>query len=153
MRVLVFSDSHGRVSPMVDAAQRLRPDVAFHLGDVARDGENLRLACPELTLYQVLGNCDWGRSDYQTEGVARLAGKSVFYLHGHTAQVKSGVSLAVSRAASIGADILLFGHTHSPLVTRCGGLLAVNPGAICDGRCALLEWSEGGEVTARPITL
>lgn len=151
MRALVFSDSHGRVSPMVNAVELYRPDVVFHLGDVARDGENLRLACPELTLYQVLGNCDWGRDDYPTEGVARLAGKTVLYFHGHTAGVKSGVGQAVDKARAMGADILLFGHTHRPLHARYDGLLAVNPGAIQDGRCALLTWEEGGEVTYLPL--
>lgn len=151
MRVLVFSDSHGRVSPMADAVALYRPDVAFHLGDVTRDGDNLRLACPELTLYQVAGNCDWLQNSCPTEGVARLAGKTVFYLHGHTVGVKSGTARAVERAQSLGADILLFGHTHRPLQARFGGLLAVNPGAIQDGRCALLTWEEGGEVEVLPL--
>ncbi len=151
MRILVFSDSHGRVSPMVDAVETYRPDVAFHLGDVIRDAENLRLACPTLDLRQVAGNCDWGRTDYETEGVARLEGRTIFYLHGHTAGVKLGIGQAVSRAQSMGADILLFGHTHRPLCERYDSLLAVNPGAIQDGRCALLMWDGAGEIAYIPI--
>ncbi len=153
MKILVFSDSHGRVEPMVDAVELYRPDVAFHLGDVVRDAEKLRLACPKLDLRQVAGNCDWGRTDYETEGVARLEGKTVFYFHGHTAGVKLGPGQAVSRARSVGADILLFGHTHRPFHERYddGRLLAVNPGAIQDGRCALLMWDGAGEITYIPI--
>lgn len=151
MRILVFSDSHGRVSPMIDAVELYRPDVAFHLGDVVRDGENLRLACPELTLYQVQGNCDLGRADCETEGVARLGGKTVFYLHGHTRYVKSGIGPAVTAAQAVGADILLFGHTHRPLHAQYDGLLAINPGAVRDGRCALLTWESGGPVQVIPV--
>lgn len=151
MRVLVFSDSHGRVSPMVDAVALYRPDVAFHLGDVTRDADNLRLACPELTLYQVRGNCDLMAGDIQTEGVVRLAGKTILYLHGHTRHVKQGVGLAVSAAREAGADILLFGHTHQSLRARYGDLLAVNPGAVLDGRCALLTWEEGADVEVLPL--
>ncbi len=138
MRVLVFSDSHGRV-------ERYRPDAAFHLGDRVRDGEALRLACPTLTLYQVPGNCDWD-SAAQAEGLVRLAGRTVFYLHGHTRGVKSGVAAAVAAAQAAGADLLLFGHTHRPLLTRAGGLVAVNPGAALDGRFALVTWEPGGPI-------
>lgn len=150
VNVLVFSDSHGRVQPMLDAVERYRPDVAFHLGDVVRDAEELRRACPRLTLYQVRGNCDYGAVDCQTEGVARLEGKTIFYLHGHTRQVKSGIDLAVAAARTAGADILLFGHTHRSLCQRYGEVLAVNPGAILDGRYALLTWDAGGEVKVLP---
>lgn len=151
MRALVFSDSHGRVSPMVDAVALYRPDVAFHLGDMVRDAENLRLACPELTLYQVSGNCDWYQNDRPAEGVVRLAGKTVLYLHGHTVGVKTGTSRAVERARSLGADLLLFGHTHRPFRARFDGLLAVNPGAVADGRFALLTWEAGTGVEVLPL--
>lgn len=151
VRVLVFSDSHGRVQPMLDAVERYRPDMAFHLGDMVRDGEELRRAYPRLTLYQVRGNCDYGETGCQTEGMAQLEGKSVFYLHGHTRQVKSGSGPAVAAARAAGADILLFGHTHRTLCQRYGEVLAVNPGAVLDGRCALLTWNGAGEVVCIPI--
>lgn len=151
MRVLVFSDSHGRTQPMLEAVECYRPDVAFHLGDVVRDAEDLRRAFPGLTLYQVRGNCDYGVAGYQTEGMAQLEGKKVFYLHGHTRQVKSGPTLAVAAAQAAGADILLFGHTHRSVCQRYGQVLAVNPGAVLDGRCALLTWDGAGEVTCIPI--
>lgn len=153
MRVLVFSDSHGRVGPMEDAVALYRPDAAFHLGDVTRDADRLRLACPELTLYQVRGNCDLMAGDIQTEGVIRLAGKTIFYLHGHTRHVKQGVGLAVSAAREAGADILLFGHTHQSLRAQYDDLLAVNPGAVMDGRCAVLSWAEDGEIAYIPVNI
>lgn len=151
MRVLVFSDSHGRAQPMLDAVERYRPEAVFHLGDVVRDAERLREAFPQLPLYQVQGNCDLGRADCETEGIARLAGKTIFYLHGHTRHVKLGVGPAMAAARGIGADILLFGHTHSPLCIEDGGLLTVNPGAILDGRCAVLSWEEAGEIEYFPV--
>ena len=153
MRALVFSDSHGRVQPMLDAVELYRPDVIFHLGDVVRDGEKVRLAFPQTPFYQVRGNCDWDRADQETEGVARLAGKTVFYLHGHTQYVKSGLTHAVARARALGADLLLYGHTHRPQEDDCGGLLAVNPGAIQDGLCALLTWTEDTPIHRLPLYL
>lgn len=153
MRILVFSDSHGRVSPMLDAVDIYKPDAVFHLGDVVRDGEKVRLAYPKLPFYQVQGNCDLGLADCETEGVARLGGRTVFYLHGHTRHVKLGIGQAVAAARAIGADVLLFGHTHRPLYVESDGLLTVNPGAILDGRCALLSWEGAGEMEYFPVSL
>lgn len=36
-------------------------------------------------------------------------------------------------AARLGADVLVNGHTHAPLVRRVGGVLLVNPGAVGEG--------------------
>lgn len=147
MRALVFSDSHGRVQPMLDAVSCYRPDVLFHLGDVLPDGNKLAGAFPDIPLYQVAGNCDWGFSGDRPEKAARLGARTVFYLHGHTAQVKLGVHYALEKAEAIGADLLLFGHTHRPLCQRYGSLLAVNPGAVLDGSAALLLWEPGSEIS------
>lgn len=153
MRALVFSDSHGRVQPMLDAVATYRPDVVFHLGDVVRDGDQVRAAYPDLPFYQVPGNCDFLGGRMEREGVARLEGKTVLYLHGHTRYVKSGLGPAVAQAKALGADLLLFGHTHRPLAADYGDLLAVNPGAIQDGRCALLTWERAGAIQHIPLQL
>ena len=151
MRALVFSDSHGRVQPMLDAVDLYRPDAVFHLGDVVRDGERVKEAFPQLPFYQVRGNCDLYQDQCPLESVARLAGKTVFYLHGHTQHVKAGLSYAVAAAQAVEADVLLYGHTHVPVTARYDRLLAVNPGAILDGRCALLTWEPGGEIEVLSI--
>lgn len=153
MRALVFSDSHGRTRPMLDAVDLYHPDVVFHLGDVVRDGEVVRAAFPKLPFYQVRGNCDLYRDECSLESVARLGGKTVFYLHGHTQYVKAGLTHAVAAAQALEADLLLYGHTHVPMEARYGRLLAVNPGAIQDGRCALLTWEGDGEIARLPLSL
>lgn len=153
MRILVFSDSHGRVQPMIDAVSVYGPNAIFHLGDVIRDGDKLRDAYPKLPFYQVAGNCDLNPGGYPVEHTVELAGKTIFYLHGHTQYVKSGVATAVHTAQSLGAHVLLFGHTHRPLAERYDSLLAVNPGAAKDGRCALLTWESGEEVTCLPLSI
>lgn len=38
------------------------------------------------------------------------------------------------RFAEAEADIVLYGHTHAPVVRRLGGVLVVNPGSIGHGR-------------------
>ena len=44
--------------------------------------------------------------------------------------VKSGSMAAMYAARECGADILLFGHTHQPLVDRSGDFWVMNPGCI-----------------------
>lgn len=150
MKILVFSDSHGRVGGMLDAVEREKPDAIFHLGDLADDGEQVRFAYPDIPFYAVEGNCDrFSRGDF--EGVARLEGKTIFYLHGHTQGVKTNTDRAVLKAFDLGADLLLYGHTHRAEVTRVGQLLVVNPGAVMSGRGAVLEWKKDGEITARGV--
>lgn len=151
MRILVFSDSHGRIGPMQEMMERYVPDAVFHLGDVVRDGERLAELYPRTPFHRVAGNCDWNTSGLEPEGVAFLEGKTILYMHGHTQGVKTGVGLAVKAARAIGADLLLFGHTHRSFCEEYDGLLAVNPGAVQNGCGALLTWENGGEIVCTPL--
>ena len=130
MRILVFSDSHGRVGPMQDMVELYAPDAVFHLGDVVRDGDKLQALYPKLPFYRVAGNCDWSASGLPLESVAYLEGKTVFYMHGHTQHVKTGIGLAVKAAQAVQAQLLLFGHTHRAVCKQKNGVWLVNPGTI-----------------------
>jgi len=41
---------------------------------------------------------------------------------------------AFARFAESGADIVIYGHTHQPVVRRIGDTLIVNPGSVGEGR-------------------
>ena len=153
MRILVFSDSHGRVQPMLDAVEIYRPDAVFHLGDVVQDGEKVSLAFPKVPFYRVRGNCDEDRPDCAEENVIRLDGKTIFCLHGHTRYVQSTLTYAVAEARAEGADLLLYGHTHRPLEDDYDGLSVINPGAVKDGSCALLTWEGTGKIHCLHLSL
>lgn len=93
MDILVLSDSHGAVAPMVRAMELARPDLILHLGDCWRDGERLRDRFPDIPLEQVPGNCDF-LSDAPTEQLLVLGGKRILMCHGHTYRVKTSLLLA-----------------------------------------------------------
>ena len=116
MELLIFSDSHGRGERMGDALslQRRRPDGICFLGDGLRDTESLSLT--PIPLYTVRGNCDFGVffEDADTERLLFFEGHALLLTHGHTYGVKSGEGALIARAAALGADIVLFGHTHTP---------------------------------------
>ena len=131
MDILVLSDSHGAVAPMVRAVELAIPDLILHLVDCWRDGERLRDRFPDIPLEQVPGNCDF-LSDAPTEQLLVLGGKRILMCHGHTYRVKTSLLLAGFAAEEQQLDLFLFGHTHRPLVDRRGRTLFLNPGSIGD---------------------
>lgn len=90
-----------------------------------------------------LGGPSWIRTrDFLLE----IEGVRILMLHGHTRHVKSSPMAAVYAAREYGADVLLFGHTHVPLVDYDGALWVMNPGAAGDytrPTCGLLTIREG----------
>ncbi|MEG0145820.1 MAG: metallophosphoesterase family protein, partial [Clostridia bacterium] len=71
--------------------------------------------------------------------------------HGNTYRVKQGLLMLAYGAREVGADIVLYGHTHIPSVDRDGPLLLINPGALMDGRYAILTFSDNGPVPAMKV--
>lgn len=131
MRVLVVSDSHGRTDNLILAVEQTKPNYVLHLGDCQRDLEALHREFPTLPMEGVPGNCDWGSLD-TPERLIELGGVRILLLHGHTRNVKSSPMAAMYAAREWGAQVLLFGHTHRPLVDNDGTLLTLNPGAAGD---------------------
>ena len=115
MDILIFSDSHGDASSirqMLDRQLR-RPDAIFFLGDGLRDTD--RLSETEPPIYRVAGNCDWFSADEApSEIVMALGGHVIFATHGHLYRAKETEQLLLSHAVKVGANIVLFGHTHAP---------------------------------------
>ncbi len=141
MKLLVFSDSHGTVGPMLRAVREAAPDAAVHLGDYVRDADALRRAFPALRLYSVRGNCDWDCRAPEAERF-ELGGVPIYACHGHRYGVKTGLDALCNAGYFSGARLVLFGHTHVPLRREEGGLLLLNPGSARSG-CAEVELEDG----------
>ncbi len=143
MDILVFSDSHGHGERITEVLERpgVSPSAIFFLGDGLRDLAWLDIK--GVPLYSVCGNCDiFVPDDVESELLVELCGVKIFAAHGHKYSVKSGHTHFAARAAELGADIALFGHTHTPFEatisagTAIGGvgltrdLHLLNPGSI-----------------------
>ena len=154
MVILVLSDSHGAVNPMVRAVELTKPDQILHLGDVWRDGERLRARFPDIPMEQVPGNCDF-RPEAPAEQLLVLGGRRILMCHGHTYGVKTSLLSAGLAAQEQQLDLFLFGHTHRPLVDRRGQTLFLNPGSIGDPLRPSygLVTIEGGKLDARTVWL
>ena len=99
--------------------------MILHAGDVGGSGilDELRLIAP---VRAVLGNTDpAGDPELADEILMNVEGMSVHVSHGH----EVGSPTPERLAGRYDADVVVYGHTHRPLVTKLGGRLFVNPGA------------------------
>ena len=131
MKILVFSDSHGKAF-YINKALDAHPDAeaAIFLGDGLSDF--LSIPPSNIARLYVRGNCDWHPEHSFVPAIdsITLAGKKIVFLHGHTHSAKSGMESLRSLAESTGADILLFGHTHEATEQYENGIYYMNPGSI-----------------------
>jgi hypothetical protein len=120
----LISDTHGLIRPGVYAALT-GAELILHAGDVGGSAilDELRLIAP---VKAVLGNTDPpGEPGLAEEIVLEVGGLRVHVSHGHEVGSPTPAKLAVR----YDADIVVYGHTHRPLVTQHDGRLFVNPGA------------------------
>ena len=155
MKLIVASDSHYEKAMLMNLAQEIKRrgdiDAVIHLGDMTGDAHWLmkNLAQP---VYSVPGNCDMDFRD-PAEVALTLGGATVFLCHGHTLRVKTTLEPLSYRAEEKGASLALFGHTHARCVRNLGGVLLVNPGALKDGRYALIEINRGDVMMPQMLEL
>jgi putative phosphoesterase len=120
----LISDTHGLLRPGVhDALRGVR--LILHAGDVGGSGilDELRLIAP---VRAVFGNTDpAGDPELAPEIMMSVEGITVHVSHGH----EVGSPTPERLAGRYDADVVVYGHTHRPLVTKLGGRLFVNPGA------------------------
>ena len=131
MDFLIISDSHGRVDRLADiieACSACPPDKILFLGDGINDVSALsRLSGREVVA--VAGNCDI-LCEEPLERIMGVGNRKIFMLHGHTRGVKHGFGRLEARARQVGADIVLYGHTHERDCRLSDGIWFFNPGSV-----------------------
>lgn len=145
MRVLLLSDSHGAVRRMQATIEREADcPVVFFLGDGLSDLERVRKAFPDRKFVAVRGNIDWETeyTSYDDFAYQYLEGHTIIATHGHRVSVRTSLMDYLKKAQGVLADIALYGHTHRQDQQIRAGVLFVNPGALCDGKYAVLTLNE-----------
>ena len=145
MKALILSDSHKSFSSVCSAIDR-NPDInlIIHAGDVHRDVEDIMDAYPHLPCAYVLGNNDFRVWDVPYDRFFEFGGKKIFLTHGHNYGVKMSPYRVISEAKKRGADICIFGHTHTKYFDE-GDIITINPGAAT--RSYALLTIENGKAT------
>ena len=129
MKILIVSDTHRRNDNYIKVLERVAPvDMVIHCGDI--EGSEYLIAqsagCP---VQMVVGNNDFF-SDLPREKEFMVGKYKVWLTHGHHYLVSMGNANIKREARMRGVDIVMYGHTHKPVVDREGDLTAVNPGSL-----------------------
>ncbi|HHV37970.1 MAG TPA: metallophosphoesterase [Tepidimicrobium sp.] len=129
MRAFVVSDTHGYIDGFLNETKHMaRPDLIIHLGDYVEDGVRIEKETGIETRI-VRGNGDFFEKNYNEDEIFKLEDKTLFITHGHKHRVRYGIDNLFYRAKEIGADIVLFGHTHVPLLIEESNMMIMNPGS------------------------
>lgn len=128
MKIGVISDTHMMIKNMEKTIPYLEEcDLIIHAGDNFTDSRYLH-HMTNVGIIAVKGNCDF--DDVEEELVFEVANKTIFLCHGDKFGVKYGTKGLEEKAAEVNADIVIFGHTHTPLREEKNGILYINPGSI-----------------------
>lgn len=139
MRIGIVSDTHlaaGRSLPEALVEGLRGTDAILHAGDWFSPDVYERLAELAPAVYGVAGNGD-GDEIVRLFGMkttVELAGVRFGIVHGHEGPGKTTPERA--RLAFRGAmpDLIVFGHSHIPLLERSDGTALFNPGSPTDKR-------------------
>ncbi len=129
MKILIVSDTHKRTHNLDAALDRVGPvDMLIHLGDVEGSEDYIRAAagCP---VHMVAGNNDFF-SDLPREKEIQIGKYKAFLTHGHYYYVSVGTESIKQEGRARGAQIVMFGHTHRPVIDYTDDVIAINPGSI-----------------------
>lgn len=145
MKVLVFSDSHGASALAEEMLNKEKEcSLVFFLGDGIDEAEKMRDRYKDKKFILVKGNNDW-YSKIDTEAYKYVEGITIMSCHGHKFNVRFSLRDLLSSAQSVRANIALYGHTHKSGMFNdpVTGICAVNPGALCEGKYAVLRVEKG----------
>ena len=129
MRVLIISDTHRSMGTYMELVEKWAPlDLVIHCGDVEGDEYVVSQAvnCP---VEIVQGNNDFF-SDLPRERQLEIGRYQVLITHGHQYHVSTGHEFLAKEAAARRIDIVMYGHTHRPVIEKVGGVLIMNPGSL-----------------------
>lgn len=139
MKILVLSDTHcekGETLPAAVLAAAKEADLIIHAGDLVDPEvvEALR-AAGTAEVEAVIGNMDGAASR------ARFPAKKLLTLGQFRIGIAHGSGAPDTVSAKVlalfpGADVVIHGHTHQPVIEDRDGTLLLNPGSPTDNRYA-----------------
>ncbi len=128
-KILIVSDTHRKNENYLDIINKYGPfDRVIHCGDV--EGSEFTICeaagCP---VEMVMGNNDFF-SDLPREKEFMLGKYKVWLTHGHNYYVSMDNQTIKKEARARGVDIVMYGHSHRPVVDYDKEIIAVNPGSL-----------------------
>ncbi|MEE3421050.1 MAG: metallophosphoesterase [Lachnospiraceae bacterium] len=130
MKILIVSDTHGRLDHLEEAMERVVDfDALIHCGDFEGQDEEIRDMADGVPVTLVRGNNDWDSRLPYVETV-ELDGVRILVTHGHRFGAYNTSEL-VDRAREEGCRVACYGHTHFPVIDEDNdGVDILNPGSL-----------------------
>lgn len=129
MKLAVVSDTHGRVDLIVNAIKAEdKVGKIIHLGDCTQDVRAIEEET-DIEVISVRGNCDMLDVETPLERFFEIEGVRILAVHGHKYNVKYGHERIYYRALELGANIVLYGHSHVVSIEKARGIYLINPGS------------------------
>lgn len=152
MLVGLISDTHALMRAEALAALH-GVELILHAGDVGTHSV-LRELWAIAPVHAVLGNTDGPELGLARRVDLALGGLTIVVTHGH----ELGSPTPLNLCRTYDADVIVYGHTHKPLIETQGKTLIVNPGAAGARRFNLkpsvgLLRIESGRASAEIVTL
>lgn len=128
MKIGIISDTHGNKQCMDEAISYLMDcDLIIHAGDNFSDSKYIH-SVTKIGMMAVKGNCDF--DNVEDELIFDIEDKNIFLCHGDKYGVKYGLEQLEEKAKEVEANIVIFGHTHTPLCIEKDNILYINPGSV-----------------------
>ncbi len=128
-RIMVVSDTHGRLENLAEALSREgKLDMLIHLGDFEGDDEVI-CEMANCKVLMVPGNNDFF-STLNREIETQIGKYHVLLTHGHYYYVSLDLKTLHDEGIARGFDIVMFGHTHRPVINAGDVITMINPGSL-----------------------
>ena len=129
MKILITSDTHGSHRNLDIALAQMKPiDMFIHLGD-HEDGLEYMNEIVDCEKHMIRGNNDFF-SRLPKDKEFFIGTKKVFMTHGHEYGIWSNLDRLIRAGEERKADIIMFGHAHTPHLEVRSDITVLNPGSI-----------------------
>lgn len=128
MKILIVSDTHRKNENYFNVVRMHHPDMVIHCGD-SEGSEYAITEAADCPVKIVLGNNDFF-SSLPREQEFNIGRYRVWLTHGHNYYVSMGNETIKKEAIARSMDIVIYGHTHRPVVERDREIIALNPGSL-----------------------
>jgi len=129
VKVLIVSDTHGYIKNLKKVLKNISPiDHLIHLGDIEGSEDYIEsiAGCP---VHMISGNNDF-LSNLSKEDEFWLGKYHILITHGHYYGVSIGTEGLKEEGRARRMDIVMFGHTHKPMIERDDDIIVLNPGSL-----------------------
>lgn len=129
MKVLIVSDTHRNEDNLIEVLEiEKNPDLLIHCGDVEGSEDEIEHYAGCKTVF-VAGNNDFF-SRLPREMEFQVEGMNVWVTHGHNYYVNTNPDYIRKEARIRNIDIVMYGHTHRPVIEKRENLIVINPGSL-----------------------